>query len=71
MHSSERQVQGKGVSVFLCSDDAEAKKVVASLVAEIDADPVDTGPLSSARYTEPAGFLVVQLYLYISVQTKF
>jgi len=47
------------------------KKVAASLVAEIDADPVDTGPLSSARYTEPAGFLVVQLYLYISVQTKF
>jgi predicted dinucleotide-binding enzyme len=63
MQSSERLLEGRKVSVFLCADDPEAKKTVASLVAEIDADPVDAGPLQNARYAEPAGYLIVQLYM--------
>jgi 8-hydroxy-5-deazaflavin:NADPH oxidoreductase len=63
LHSTKRLVEGKKVSVFLCSNDQDAKKTVASLVEEIDADPVDAGPLQNARYTEPAGYLIVQLYL--------
>lgn len=48
-------------TVFLCSDDQEARSAVASLVRDIGADPVDAGALAMARYTEPAGMLLVQL----------
>lgn len=61
--SSNRLLEGRKVSVFLCGNDADAKNVVRSLVTDIDADPVDAGPLQSARYAEPAGYLIVQLYL--------
>jgi predicted dinucleotide-binding enzyme len=63
LHSPQRLLEGRKSTVFLCSDDADAKKTVASLVTEIDADPVDAGPLRSARYAEPAGYLIVQLYM--------
>ena len=35
----------------------------ASLVADIDAEPVDAGPLQNARYAEPVGYLIVQPYM--------
>lgn len=63
MASPQRLLEARKVSVFLCSDDAEAKKTVSALVTEIDADPVDAGPLKNARYAEPAGYLIVQLYI--------
>ena len=47
--------------MFVCGDDAAARALVLGLVAEIDADGVDAGPLSLARYTEPLGMLLVQL----------
>ncbi len=47
--------------VFVCSDDTEARVTILNLVADIDADGVDAGPLTMARYTEPAGMLLVQL----------
>jgi 8-hydroxy-5-deazaflavin:NADPH oxidoreductase len=48
-------------SVFLCGDDHEAKNVVDGLIREIDAHPVDAGPLSAARFVEPAMMLLVSL----------
>jgi len=63
MRSARRLLGGNKVTVFLCSDDAEAKKTVESLVREIDADPIDAGPLQSARYAEPAGYMIVKLYM--------
>jgi 8-hydroxy-5-deazaflavin:NADPH oxidoreductase len=63
MQSPNRLLEGRKVSVFLCSDDAAAKKMVSGLVTEIDADPLDAGELKNARYVEPAGYLVVQLYM--------
>jgi 8-hydroxy-5-deazaflavin:NADPH oxidoreductase len=48
-------------SVFLCGDDHEAKNVVDGLIREIDAHPVDAGPLSAARLVEPAMTLLVSL----------
>jgi predicted dinucleotide-binding enzyme len=35
--------------------------VVATLVSDIGAAPVDAGPLKLARYAEPAAMLLVQL----------
>jgi len=47
--------------VFICGDDAGARKIVAGLVEDIGTSAVDAGPLSLARYTEPACMLLVQL----------
>ncbi len=61
LHSATTQVGGGYPGVFVCGDDAEARRLVLGLVAEIGADGVDAGPLTLARYTEPLGMLLVQL----------
>ncbi len=61
LHSESTKIGSSLSSVFVCGDHAEARKLVAGLVAEIGADPVDAGPLALARYTEPLGMLLVQL----------
>ncbi|MBW4696893.1 MAG: NAD(P)-binding domain-containing protein [Aphanocapsa lilacina HA4352-LM1] len=48
-------------SMFYCGDAAEAKAVVAGLMAEAGMEPVDAGALVRARLVEPAGLLVAQL----------
>jgi 8-hydroxy-5-deazaflavin:NADPH oxidoreductase len=48
-------------SVFLCGDDGEAKEIVASLVVDLGAHPVDAGPLAAARLVEPAMMLLVSI----------
>lgn len=61
LHSASMEIDGHLPGVFVCSDDAEARKVIAALIADIPAVGVDAGPLSLARYTEPLGMLLVQL----------
>ena len=51
---------GQKVGTFYCGDDEAAKAAVAGLLRDLDLEPVDAGPLRSARYIEPAGMLVVQ-----------
>ncbi len=46
-------------SIFYAGDDERAKKTVAQLIAELGFDPVDTGPLRSARYLEAMAMLWV------------
>jgi predicted dinucleotide-binding enzyme len=52
---------GRVPTTFLCGDEAAAKTVVAGLVRDIGAEPVDAGPLASARLVEPAMMLLVRL----------
>lgn len=59
--AEEASVNGHPVTVFVCGDDAEAREIVAGLVADLGAEAVDAGPLSRARSTEPLGLLMVQL----------
>jgi 8-hydroxy-5-deazaflavin:NADPH oxidoreductase len=61
LHSQSMLIDGTRAAVFICGDDAEARGVVARLVEDIGGAPVDAGPLSLARYTEPACMLLVQL----------
>lgn len=61
LHSPSNFIDGHLPGVFVCGDDALARKTVLGLVADIDADGVDAGPLSNARYTEPLGMLLAQL----------
>ncbi len=44
-----------------CGDDPGAKEVAARLIRDVGFDPVDVGPLRSARYTEPFSLLVAQI----------
>ncbi|MEW5916955.1 MAG: NADPH-dependent F420 reductase [Gemmatimonadota bacterium] len=48
-------------SVCYCSDDARAKRVVTRLIREIGFEPVNCGPLRSARHLEPLAMIVVEL----------
>ncbi len=48
-------------SLVYCGDDRKGKAVAAQLIRDIGFDPVDAGPLRSARYTEPFALLVAYL----------
>jgi predicted dinucleotide-binding enzyme len=61
LHAESLLIDGGKPGVFVCGEDAEARRIVAGLVAELGADGVDAGPLSLARYTEPLGMLLVHL----------
>ena len=51
----------EALSMFVCGDDADAKKVVAGLVAELGFEPVDAWPLTQARYLEPLAMLWISM----------
>ena len=59
--ADSRRLYGQHISAFYCGNDASAKASVASLLRDLDLDPIDAGPLTSARYIAPAGMLCVQL----------
>lgn len=48
-------------SLVYCGDDQGSKAVAAQLIRDVGFDPVDSGPLRIARYTEPFALLVAQL----------
>ena len=48
-------------SMFYCGDDQAAKASVAKLIEATGFDPIDCGPLSSARMLEPMAALLVRL----------
>lgn len=51
----------QNATVFYCGDDRSAKETVAGLAEDLGFDPVDAGPLRTARYLEPLGGLMLQL----------
>jgi len=52
---------GGKVALFYCGNDAEAKKVAATLAAELGFDPLDAGPLTQCRVLEPFALLWISL----------
>ncbi|MGD0813821.1 MAG: NAD(P)-binding domain-containing protein [Verrucomicrobiota bacterium] len=70
MHSGSVRIGAKGAGVFVASDDAEAKRIVTTLVQDLGAEATDVGPLTSARYIEPACYLVVHLAYMQGFGTK-
>jgi predicted dinucleotide-binding enzyme len=48
-------------SLVYCGDDPGGKGIAAELIRDTGFDPVDAGPLTIARYTEPFALLVAQL----------
>jgi predicted dinucleotide-binding enzyme len=58
--ADSRYPSGK-LMMAVAGDDAPAKQIVMSLVAELGFDPVDTGPLAMSRYLEPLAMLWISL----------
>ena len=48
-------------SLVYCGDNRKAKKVAATLIRDVGFDPMDVGPLRTARYTEPFSLVIAQL----------
>jgi 8-hydroxy-5-deazaflavin:NADPH oxidoreductase len=59
--SEDPTVAGRPAACFVCSDDAAAKALVTPLVAALPMQVVDFGPLSNARFAEPAMMVIVRL----------
>jgi len=56
-HQKGPEIHEVFTSGFYCGDDAEAKSIVASLISEINLDPIDCGPLSNAVLLDGLGML--------------
>lgn len=52
---------GGKLMMALAGDDADAKKTVMGLIAELGFDPIDTGPLAMSRYLEPLAMVWINL----------
>jgi 8-hydroxy-5-deazaflavin:NADPH oxidoreductase len=61
LHSESRRFDNQQATVFYTGDDQQAKQVVASLLRELDVEPIDAGALKNSRYVEPAMMLLIQL----------
>jgi 8-hydroxy-5-deazaflavin:NADPH oxidoreductase len=55
------QFGGNKAVLFYCGDDAEAKRIVEQLSAELGFDPIDAGALRQARLLEPFALLWISL----------
>ena len=60
-NQSTGKIGGERLALFVAGDDAKAKQTVMQLGKDIGFDPVDAGPLKSARYLEPMGMLMINL----------
>ncbi|HET8825069.1 MAG TPA: NAD(P)-binding domain-containing protein [Terriglobales bacterium] len=56
----ERREKGSPPDLVYCGDDEGAKSTAARLIRDVGFNPVDLGPLSTARYIEPFSLLVAQ-----------
>jgi 8-hydroxy-5-deazaflavin:NADPH oxidoreductase len=54
----EARRKAKRPSLVYCGDHQNAKEVAAGLIRDVGFDPVDAGPLRTARYLEPFTLLV-------------
>jgi NADPH-dependent F420 reductase len=61
----------QGLSMMLCGDDAEAKNVAADLARQLGFEPVDVGPLRSARYLEAVAMLWIDMAILRGFGTNF
>lgn len=58
------------VQVFVAGDDAAAKKAVSEVAAKGGFEPVDSGPLTNARYLEPVGELNIWFGFFLGQGTS-
>jgi hypothetical protein len=69
-NQSTGRVGTKQLTLFVAGDDAKAKQTIMQLGRDIGFDPVDAGPLRSARYLEPMAMLLINLGYGLGMGTK-
>jgi predicted dinucleotide-binding enzyme len=69
-NQSTGRVGEEQLTLFVAGDDAKAKQTVMQLGRDIGFDPVDAGPLRSARYLEPMAMLLINLGYGLGMGTK-
>lgn len=62
--------EGRAVQVFVAGDDEAAKKTVSDIVARGGFQPVESGPLSNARYLEPVGEINIHFGFFLGWGTS-
>jgi predicted dinucleotide-binding enzyme len=60
-NQSTGKVDSEQLTAFIAGDDSSAKQTVAKLANDIGFDPLDCGPLKSARYLDAMGIMIIQL----------
>jgi predicted dinucleotide-binding enzyme len=60
-NQSTGKVGGQPLAAFIAGDDAGAKKAVMELTRGMGFEPLDCGPLASARYLEPMAMQIIAL----------
>ncbi len=60
-HMADGKVKGNQLSLFIASDDRNAKEHVQAFGRELGFDVIDAGPLANARWLETLGYLNIQL----------
>jgi len=55
------EINGEKLAGLVAADDADAKAQVLGIVQELGFDPIDAGPLASARLLEPVALLNIKL----------
>lgn len=69
-HMDSGRLGDKPLTAFVAADDDGAKETVLELARGIGFDPVDAGPLKSARLLESLGFFNIQLGYVHGMGTK-
>ena len=69
-NQSTGKVSNEQLTAFIAGDDLKAKQTAAQLTRDIGFDPVDCGPLKSARYLEAMGIMIINLAFNYGMGTK-
>jgi predicted dinucleotide-binding enzyme len=69
-HMDSGKVGNQQLTAFIASDDEASRKQVIELARGIGFDPVDVGPLKSARLIEPLAYLNIQLGYVLGMGTQ-
>jgi NADPH-dependent F420 reductase len=65
----EARTSHEPMQVFVAADDDAAKKIVSNLAAKGGFKPVDSGPLSNARFLEPVGEINIHFGFFLGQGT--
>jgi 8-hydroxy-5-deazaflavin:NADPH oxidoreductase len=60
-NQSTGRVGQETLTLFVAGDNVRAKRLVIQLGKDIGFEPVDAGPLKTARYLEPMAMLMINL----------
>ena len=69
-NQSTGKLGAEQLSLFVAGDDLKAKQKIMRLGKDLGFDPVDAGPLKSARYLEPMAILMINLGYALGMGNK-